>query len=51
MIKLRVSCETEAEKEKIIKALTKENTIKKISKPIKAYSKGKALYRFYVDIN
>ena len=51
MIKLKVSCETEVERERIVNAIAKGNTIKKITKPIKSYSKGKELYRFYMYIN
>ena len=51
MIKLKVSCETETERDRIVTALSRGNTIKKITKPIKSYSKGKELYRFYMYIN
>ena len=51
MIKLKVSYETETERDRIVTALSRGNTIKKITKPIKSYSKGKELYRFYMYIN
>lgn len=51
MIKLKVSCETEVERERVINSLARGNTIKKITKPIKSYSNGKELHRFYIYIN
>ena len=51
MIKLKVSYETETERDRIVTALSRGNTIKKITKPIKSYSQGKELYRFYMYIN
>lgn len=50
MIKLKVSYETEIEKQRILQCLSMGNRIKKISKPVKSYANGKIINRFYVEL-
>lgn len=49
MIKLKISYEDDQEKRKLIECLSKLD-IKKITKPIKKYTKGKIINRFSIDI-